>query len=169
MAILTLSGRAAMAAALASRPIHLAWGTGDPAWDEAPDPESTQDTALTNEIGRRAITLQQFVLPDENGAIVTTDTDNPNIQQAFAPSPGNVPTNHLYMLFNFDFQDAAASTIREIGVFLNTVTDPELPPGQKYFTPGQITNPGILLALERLPAFNRSPSVRQTFELVITI
>lgn len=169
MAILTQSGRAAMAAAVAVRPIHLAWGTGDPAWDDEPEPEHTAATALTNEIGRRAITLWQFVQPDENGAIVTTDTDNPDIKQAFSPSPGNAPTNHLYMLFNFDFDDASAATIREIGVFLNTEVDEALPPGQKYFTPDQITDPGILLELEHLPAFNRAPSVRQTFELVLTV
>jgi hypothetical protein len=169
MAILTQSGRAAMAAAIAALPIHLAWGTGDPAWDSDPQPESTLDTALINEIGRRTLTLWQFVTPDENGAITVNDVDDPAIQQSFAPSPGNAPTNHLYLLFNFDFNDAPAATIREIGVFVSTVTNPELPPGTRYFTPDQIDDPGILLALERIPFFNRQPSVRQTFEQVITI
>ncbi|MCL2344811.1 MAG: hypothetical protein FWC58_03030, partial [Desulfobulbus sp.] len=164
---LTLSGRAAIAAAVATRPLHLAWGTGDPAWDGAPLPESTLATGLFNEIGRRALTLWQFVLPDDNGAITINDVDDPTIIQSFAPSP--VPTNHLYLLFNFDFLDAPAATIREIGVFMGTVVDPGLPPGQKYFTPGELSDPGILLAIEHLPFFNRQPSVRQTFEQVITI
>lgn len=167
MAILTLSGRAAIAAAIATRSLHLAWGTGDPAWDDAPAPESTLATGLTNEIGRRALTLWQFVTPDENGAITVNDVDDPTITNSFAPSP--VPTNHLYLLFNFDSLDAPAATIRETGVFVDTVVDPALPPGQKYFTPDQLTSPGTLLALERLPFFNRQPSVRQTFEQVITI
>ena len=34
-ATLTTMGRAALAAALAARPLHLAWGEGDPAWDGA--------------------------------------------------------------------------------------------------------------------------------------
>ena len=33
LATLTNTGRAAIASAIASRPLHLAWGTGDPAWD----------------------------------------------------------------------------------------------------------------------------------------
>jgi hypothetical protein len=179
MAILTQSGRTAMAAALATRPIHLAWGTGDPEWDKPAwerDPadviasiESTLDTALVNEIGRRTLTLWQFVIEDENGAITVNDVDDPTIKKTFSPSPNNEPTNHLYLLFNFDFLDAPSATIREIGIFLNTVTDPDLPPGQRYFTPDQIVDPGILLALEHLPFFNRQPSVRQTFEQVITI
>ncbi|MCL2020936.1 MAG: hypothetical protein FWG81_02240 [Betaproteobacteria bacterium] len=169
MAILTQSGRAAIAAAIATRPLHLAWGTGDPAWDTAPEPETTLATGLVNEIGRRALTLWQFVMPDDNGAITVNDVDDPSITKSFAPSLGNVPTNHLYLLFNFDFLDAPAATIREIGVFIDTVVDPALPPGQKYFAPGELHNPGILLALEHLPFFNRQPSVRQTFEQVITI
>lgn len=35
MAILTQSGRAAIAASIKQQPIHLAWGTGDPAWESA--------------------------------------------------------------------------------------------------------------------------------------
>lgn len=33
MAILTKSGRAAIAASIKQQPIHLAWGTGDPTWE----------------------------------------------------------------------------------------------------------------------------------------
>jgi len=33
MAILTKSGRAAIAASIKQQPIHLAWGTGDPSWE----------------------------------------------------------------------------------------------------------------------------------------
>ena len=95
MAILTQSGRAAMAAALSTRPIHLAWGTGDPAWDDAPEPESTLATGLVNEIGRRVLTLWQFVIEDANGAITVNDVDEPTITKTFSPSPENAPTNHL--------------------------------------------------------------------------
>jgi hypothetical protein len=172
MAILTLSGRAALAAALAARPLHLAWGYGNPEWDDLDPidyPPSTGDTALIYEIGRRKLTMQQFVLEDENGSITVNDVDDPTIKRRFTPSPNNVPTNHIYLLFNFDFEDAPGSTIREIGVFADTVTAPELPPGQQYFTPEEIVSPGILVALERLPYFIRQLSVRQTFEQVITI
>jgi hypothetical protein len=169
MAILTQSGRAAMAAAIANEAIHLAWGTGDPEWDTEPALETATAVALFNEIGRRKATLVQFVVEDEDGAITTTDVDDPSLQNSFSPSPENAPTNHLYLLFNFDFGDAPASTIRETGVFLGTETDPELPAGQRYFTPEEIVKPGILLAIEHLAAFNRSPSVRQTFELIITL
>ncbi|MDR3353216.1 MAG: hypothetical protein LBO00_09520 [Zoogloeaceae bacterium] len=170
MAILTLSGRAAMAAAISTRPIHLAWGTGEPSWDaDGTPPESTLATSLVSEIGRRTLTSWQFVIEDENGAITVNDVDDPTIKKKFAPSPGNAPTNHLYMLFNFDFEDAPAATIREIGIFVDTVTDPELPPGQRYFTPDQLVDPGILLGLERHLFVNRQPSVRNFYEQVLTI
>ena len=74
------------------------------------------------------------------------------------------------MKFNFDFEDAPTSTIREVAVFIGTVTQNGLPAGQKYFTPAQVSNPGTLLAVENiLEKIIRSPSSRQSFEFVITI
>lgn len=162
MAILTKSGRAAMAAAIANEPLHLAWGSGSPAWDTTPEPESTNATSLVSEIGRRTITQVQFVVPDSEGTIIVPTG-------RFNPSPNNAPTNHLYMRFNFDFGDAPAATIREVGVFVGTQVKPDLPIGQRYFTPADILQPGTLLALERVPKFDRSPAVRQNFETVITV
>jgi hypothetical protein len=176
MAILTKTGRAAIAAAIAARPLHLAWGTGNPDWDATTgtedtedEPESTEATGLIHEIGRRELTSWQFVVPDEEGDISVANVDNPSIIDKFSPSPDNAPTNNLFLRFRFDFGDAATATIREVGIFMGTVTDPELPPGQKYFTPDEIEDPGILLAIEHTPFFNRQPSVRQTFEHVLTI
>jgi hypothetical protein len=173
MAILTQSGRAAIAAALAERPIHLAWGTGTPDWDaegeQDGEVETVTATTLVNEIGRRKITSWQFVVPDDEGEIIVNDPADPTDKQKFSPSPENAPTNHLFLSFKFDFDDAPAATIREIGVFTDTITDPDLPPGQMYFEPADIVDPGILLAVEHTPFFNRQPAIRNTFELVITI
>ena len=45
-----------------------------------------------------------------------------------------------------------------------------LPPGQQYFAPADIADPGLLLAAQIvLPRINRSPSVRQTVEFVLPI
>lgn len=162
MAILTQSGRAAMAAAIADQSLHLAWGGGEQAWDITPQPEPTSATALVNEIGRRTVTLWQFAIPDPDGVIVVPTG-------RFSPSPGNAPTNHLYLRFNFDFTDAPSAVIREVGVFVGTSVKADLPPGQRYFTPAEIEHPGILLALERIQKFERSPAVRQNFETVITV
>ena len=69
LATLTNSGRTAIARAISENTLHLAWGTGDPAWD-APDavlPSLVEATALVNEVGRHALTRCGFVLPDEGG------------------------------------------------------------------------------------------------------
>ena len=70
MATLTHSGRAALAAALASQTLHFAWGTGDAAWDTTPVPEPIDATALVNEVGRRLVTQVQFVTEDPTGEII---------------------------------------------------------------------------------------------------
>ena len=48
LATLTKAGRAAIALALSARPIHLAWGSGNPEWDaeEADLPSLVNATAL---------------------------------------------------------------------------------------------------------------------------
>lgn len=159
MAILTNSGRIAMAMSVMSQPLHLAWGGGDPAWDTTPQPESITATALVNEVGRRAAAYVQFCQPDVAGEIIVPTGRFSQTDQ---------PTKHLYMRFAFDFTDAPAATIRELAVFVGTQVIGGLPPGQMYFTPAQLADPGTLLVIEHIQKFVRSAAVRQTFEFVVT-
>ena len=80
------------------------------------------------------------------------------------------PTEYLYFRFYFDFVDASDQVIREAGIFLNTVTDPSLPAGQKYFDAADIDAAGELLLLDNLQTkIVRTPASRATFEYVIKI
>lgn len=160
MAVLNTSGRVAVAEALSVRPMHLAWGTGDPAWDETPVAESLDATGLTNELGRVQASVVGFAEPDEVGEILVPTG-------RFTAS--NTPTNHLYLRFDFDFSDAADQVIREAGVFLDSTIVNGLPPGQRYFVPAEVSSPGRLLAIEHFAGVVRSPLVRQQFEMVLTI
>lgn len=160
MAILTLSGRAALAASLANEVLHLAWGSGNPDWDETPVPESVDDTALVSEVGRHVVTQMAFCAPDEAGDI---NVPTGRFQSQITPS------NNLYLRFNFDFSDASNSVIREAAVFSGTQIIDGLPPGQIYFAPDQIADSGTLVAIERFPAITRSAAVRQSFEFVLTL
>lgn len=158
-AILVDSARVAMAEAIMSRTLHLAWGSGSPSWDATPVPNSTSETALVAEVGRRAVASAQYCYEDPSGSIqVPTGTFSPSLTS----------TNSIYLRFNFDFSDSPTATIRELGVFVGTVTNPSLPPGQMYFLPSDIVSPGRLLVAERVTAFTRSANVRQAFEFVIT-
>lgn len=173
LATLTKSGRAAIASAIAARPLHLAWGSGLQEWDEEGFalPSLVEATALTNEVGRRAVTRVGFVDPDNEGDIVVPVGINPDgsVQSARYRQTEEV-TPFLYVRVNYEFADASSAVIRELGVFMDTAVDPSLPPGQTYFTPAEIANPGRLLAAQIiLPAINRSPSVRQTIEFVLPI
>lgn len=158
MAILVNSGRAAAAAAVKAQPIHMAWGSGDLAWDDAPEPEQATATSLLNELGRRRATQVLFCLPDPQGELVVPTG-------RFTVS--TVPTKYLYMRFSFDFLDAPASTIREIAVFIDTKASPSVPAGQDYLVPAEVADPGMMLALEHIPKLVRSASIRQQFEFVI--
>ncbi len=158
MAILTNSGRAAAAMAVKAQPIHMAWGGGDPAWDDVPVPEPATATALLNEYGRRRATQVLYCLPDAQGELVVPTG-------RFTASA--TPTKYLYMRFAFDFTDAQASTIRELAVFIGTIANVSAPSGQDYLVPSEVQDPGLMLALEHIPKLVRSASVRQQFEFVI--
>jgi hypothetical protein len=159
MAILTQSGRAAMAAAVKNQKMHIAWGTGDTAWDSDPIPEDTAQETLFNEVGRRVVEEVVFCEPDDQGELEASNG-------RFTAS--DVPTRNLFIRVRYDFTDGSEYTIREVGLFINSETDDELPPGQQYFLPHQVTSPGILLLLEHEPAMIRSPAVRESFCFVVT-
>lgn len=160
MAILTNSGRAALAAAIMAKPIHMAWGSGDAAWDAVPEPVTTLATALVNEIGRRTATQVKYCTPQAGGELVVPTGE-------FTESL--TPTKYIYLRFNFDFVDAPTSSIREIAVFSDTQLVAGLPIGQRYFSPSEVQSTGILMVVERISKFDRLPSVRQSFEFVIEI
>lgn len=162
MAILVDSGRVAIAQALASGPLYLAWGSGLAAWDTALEPEPIDATALVTEFGRRLAATQGYCTPDAAGEIVT--------QEGGRYRESAAPTKWLFLRFSFDFADGGNEVVRELGVFAHVTVDPALPPGQRYFTPDQIVDPGKLLLLERLarPTY-LSNSQRNIYETVFTL
>lgn len=163
MAVLTTSGRTAFAIAVASQPLTLAWGSGDPAWDAAPGgkvAEGVGDTALVAELGRKFFTVKDFVVPDAQGPIIV-----PSGRFSISPQP----TNRLFIHVDFDYADASTATIRECGVFLGTTKKSSVPAGQVYLLPADLDNPGTLLALQHVSKITRDPALRQGFEFVLTI
>ncbi|WP_174515641.1 hypothetical protein [Wolbachia endosymbiont of Cardiocondyla obscurior] len=113
--------------------------------------ELITSTTLLKEVGRR--------VGDEDGELLTPTG-------RFKPS--TVPTNNLYLKFTFDFTDAANQVIRELGVMVGTKVKKELPPGQRYFEPQDIEDPGILLVLEHTVPLIRTAATRETFAFVVT-
>lgn len=158
MAVLQNSGRIALARAIASQSIHLAWGRGDPDWDEAHEPEPTNATELVDEVGRRLATQVAYVVPDPVGAIET-------VSGKYTLSVE--PTNWVYVSVRFDYGDAEGETLRELAIFIGSEPVGGLPPGQRYFTPAQVADLGDLYCLERIPAFTRNGAVRQVFDYVL--
>jgi hypothetical protein len=158
-AVLTTSGRIAIATAIKARTAHLAWGSGDASWGNNPPAPPANATALLAEVGRRKATLVDYCAPDANGAIVVPEGK-------FSVSA--TPTNNLYFKFHFEFEEAVGSTIREQAIFLDTVLANGVPAGQFYLTPAQVSQPGTLLVIERRAPIVREITTRQLFEFVVT-
>ncbi|CAN2105604.1 Uncharacterized protein WWILAPA82_04900 [Wolbachia pipientis] len=128
-------------------------------YTESTPPEPINSIKLLNELGRRTADEVLFCTGDENGELITPSG-------RFRPS--NVPTNNLYLKFTFDFTDAANQVIRELGVMVGTKVKEKAPPGQRYFEPQDIENPGILLVLEHTVPLIRTAATRETFSFVVT-
>lgn len=158
-AILTTSGRIAIATAIKARTAHLAWGSGDAAWGNTPPAPAANSTALLGEVGRRKATLVDYCAPAVNGAISVPEGK-------FDISA--TPTNNLYFKFHFEFEEAVGSTIREQAIFLDTVLAAGVPSGQFYLAPADVAQPGTLLVIERRAPIIREITTRQLFEFVVT-
>lgn len=176
LATLTTSGRAAIAKAISTQALHLAWGYGELEWDADPEQKHLEEilinkSALNHEVGRRSVTFVGFVSPDEAGDLtVPIGRQSDGTVEVARYRSCEEPTPYLYMRVNFDYDDANDQIIREAAVFMSTKVREDLPPGQRYFTPAELAEPGQLLAIQRLdPVINRSPAVRQTFEFVLPI
>lgn len=159
MAVLQDRGREALARAVATQPLYLAWGRGLPAWDAETPPEPTTATGLVDEIGRRLITAVQYVVPDAAGEILLPDGSR------YAAHAG--VSKWVHARWTFDYGDAAGEQVRELGVFIGGEVQAGLPPGQRYFPAAQVVNPGDLYTLERFAAFTRNPATRQVQEFVL--
>ncbi|MFP3021741.1 MAG: hypothetical protein ACEY3K_01950, partial [Wolbachia sp.] len=123
-------------------------------YTESTPPELITSEKLLNELGRRTADEVLFCTGDENGELLTPTG-------RFRSS--NVPTNNLYLKFTFDFTNAANQVIRELGVMVGTKVKEKLPPGQRYFEPQDIEDPGILLVLEHTVPLIRTSATRETF------
>jgi hypothetical protein len=163
-----------MASAIKAQTLHVAWGSGDAAWDALADgdlPSLVDHTALVAELGRRIPSSVSYVTPDDEGGIVVPvgqDSQGNIVYKRYSQVTG--PTPYLYVRCNFDNADAANSTIREMGLFGGTVVKDGLPAGQAYFTPDQIADPGFMVVMQIIrPKFDRSPSVRESIEFVLPI
>lgn len=159
MATLQDAGRIAIAKAVAALPIHIAIGRGLPAWDATPAQDPTDATALVDEIGRRLVADVGYCTPDPAGDI--------ELPSGARYARSATPTSYLYLRCPFDYADGQGETVREIAVFMGTKTDPALPPGQRFFTPAQVTDAGAIYLVERRVATQRTGLLRMLEEIII--
>lgn len=158
------AGRAFMAERLAgASEVHLAWGNGDPSWSSGPPDLDGTETALFAEAGRRRATEVAYVVPAAEGAI------DIGAAGKYDYSPGNAVTGFVFLRFEFDLSDGVGEDIKEVAIFLNTVVDGAVPPGQDYIVPAEVSDPGVMFTRANLaPAeqFTVSGLVRPAWRYV---
>lgn len=115
---LMADGHKAIAQFLINRPYYLAWGripVGDPVWTVNPPLIDTLLHGLEDEVGRRVASVQQYVEQDPLGTIEVE-----SVKWSISP----VPTNHIYLKFDFAATDNQTDTLYSIGLFIGTIPMP---------------------------------------------
>ncbi|MBQ9573892.1 MAG: hypothetical protein IJR27_01280 [Synergistaceae bacterium] len=166
MAILTDAARIVLVQYILTRPIHLAIGEGSEEWYNnsggVPDPPEYDATELVHELGRKKLTQSFFVLEDDDG-----DIDMPGGRKYKQSAE---PTRNIYLNFAFNYGEGIEKIIREVGVFIDTQTNSELPANQTYFQPEDITHKGTLIMLEHLDDPDKfTPNKKGSYGTVLTI
>lgn len=161
MAIITIPGRAGIAKSIKNSPLFIAWGTGSDEWmnSEKVAEDPTRDS-LFCEVGRRVVDSVEFCVGDDDGDIVTPTG---------RWTKSETPTNNLFIRTAFDFGDANGFTIREYGLFANTIVKDTCPAGQKYFLLEDIEESGELLMIENCVPLIRMGDTRQECNFVMTL
>lgn len=158
MAILTESGRIAVAQHISAQPLHMAWGNGSVSWDATPVLPNVDDVALVAEIGRLKATTVQYAVPSASGTI-----DLPEGKFNISLTP----TKYLLLNFEFAYTHAVGQDIRELAVFVGTTVKSGVPADTVYLTPAQLETAGRMMVVERVVKFTRVANTKQKFTYVI--
>ncbi len=172
LAILSQSARIAILSSIIEKELFFAWGSGNEEWDADSSLQENfySATKLVKEVGRRKIQIKYFVTPDPDGIISlpeSYDIDGTAILTNYSVS--SEPTNYLYLKVVFDYGDAVGETIREVGIFSDTVVDSELPLGQLYFEASQVLESGLLIAGSCESASVRDSARKDSYEFILSL
>lgn len=159
-AIFQFDGGIEAITAFMEKPLHIAWGTGDPAWDVAMLPINREEHALVAELGRRLVLGPQYCIEDGGGDIVV-----PNGRFSISA----IPTSNLYVEATFDYADSPVNTIREAALYRRTAAISATPPGQEYLLPEEVEDPGRMIALTRFEPFIHTATNRMTIRMVVSM
>lgn len=141
---LVTSGRVALAKLLKASNFLFALSRGNPQWDalwETPNPPvpPINATDVLDLIGYSRPTLKQFLIPDDDGAIV----DEGGAKYAVSETP----TRYVQIKLSLEPGVYAGNTVREIGLFVNPTIDPSVPLSQYTIPADKVTSKGDLLQL----------------------
>lgn len=113
-----------------------------------PNPDLTTQQ-LVAEVGRVPVSSVLYIMP-------FAEANDP--QAGFVVIEGAkyalsaTPTRMLLFQANLNATDGVGDPIREYSLYAGCAVDAALPPGQTYFTPAQITTPGVcVIAKHRTP------------------
>lgn len=147
-------------AADAGTGLAVAWGEGNPVWDNTPSEAPPGTTSLYALLGLHP-GAWQYVTPDVAGAIIfleygTRWTISPTI------------TRYLYVEADYLITEEDAAAIREVGLYLNfdPATGHE---SDSYLPPSNLDALGTLWGIDRIFLVSRSPATSGKVRFILRV
>lgn len=125
-----------------------------------PEP-STTDTELVNFLGLHKVEQVDFITPDENGTIISSEGERWSVSVN--------PTPYLYLKATCGYLDETDQIIREVGVYANPTISGSPPPEQTYFPDSELTDVGEIINIENISPIARSVTTAATFKTILRL
>lgn len=127
-----------------------------------PPAESVTATNVDEPIMYKPITLQSFIIPDSNGAIIWNNQNWTTINSSDAYTNN---ARHIYVLCKFTFNDTPLTTFRQAGFFTSLV--PVTGAGSGLLLPADVSDVGKLEILSNVKAEPRSSNSTITIAFIM--
>jgi hypothetical protein len=155
----TIKAQALKDAADAGTGYFLAWGGGDPAWDDTPEDDVTGETALEDFLGEHTA-AGQFVDADPAGTIITANGSK------YSAAAG--VSKRLYLAAAYATGDEPDQVIREIAAYINAAPAAGHE-ADAYLPLANLDDIGDFIAQDRIALVPRSDLTSGAIRIVVKI
>lgn len=120
---------------------------------------------LAAETGRVSVSAIHFIVPFAEADPGANFTIVDGVKYALVLEPSRM----LLFLGHLPAADGAGAPIREYGIFSRCAVAAGLPPGQTYFEPGEIDDPGTLIIVKRRPPVPHDGTVALDMSIILEL
>ncbi len=130
-----------------------------PPWTTVPPVPDFDSVTMAEEYARRKVTNVSYAEPDVTGEIGW---------EGSLWSLTSSITKYVYLNFSFEPSEGVGLEISQLGIFVGTVPQGAVPPGQYYLEPADILEAGTLMYLQNIVPRTFTAFEKPIYEMILT-